>query len=79
MNLEYTNGNNSSRSLVIFVGIQLLNLAGLVGDYLLLQTGNQTITETTSQYPILGVGICLIQAVQPISLGLHFFYNYMRY
>jgi len=78
LNLDYNHGNRAAKSLVVFVGIQLLNLGGLVGDYLLLQTGNRTITETTVEYPILGIGICFIQSVAPISLGMHFYYNYMR-
>ena len=75
MDLNYNNGNTSSKSLVVFVGIQILNLAALVTDYLLLQTNSPTITEVSTKHPVLGYFLCGVQIIQPISLGTHLWYT----
>lgn len=79
MDLNYTGGNYSTKNLVIFVAIQIMNMIALVSDYILLQTQSQTITATSVQYPLLGFVLCAVQIGQPITLALHFWYAYTGY
>jgi len=76
MELDYSSGNYSTKNLVIFVAIQLINMIALVSDYILLQTNSQSITYVSVHYPLLGVAICLLQMTQPITLALHFWYAF---
>lgn len=79
MELDYSGGNYSTKNLVIFVAVQILNMIALVTDYILLQTESQSITATSIHYPILGMLLCAVQLTQPITLALHFWYAYAGY
>lgn len=75
MNMDYTNGGTSTKGLVIFAGMQLVNLGALVTDYILVQTRNPTITELSLKYPVVAVLISGIQFIPPFALASHFWYS----
>lgn len=67
--------NLSTKSLIIFVSIQVINSTCLIIDYILLKTNNTTITEYCIKYPLLGIPIVVFECFSPISIGLHFYTN----
>lgn len=66
----------SNSALTVYVAVEAINLAGLAVDYLIIKDGLPSITEISTKYPIIGLGVILFQTISPISLGLHlYFYN----
>lgn len=70
MDINYT--STSNKSLTFFVGTQMLNMLGLATDYILIQTNKPPITSICTKYPVVGVIVCGIQLIIPVSLSLHF-------
>lgn len=64
----------SNNALSVFIGIQGINIGGLITDYLLLKNGLPSISEVCFDYPVLGFVLISFQIVSPVSLGLHLYY-----
>lgn len=64
----------SNAALSIYVSTEIINLAALGVDYLLIKDNLPSITEISTKYPVIGTIIILFQMVSPISLGLHLIY-----
>lgn len=43
----------STKALICFIGVQITNVLALGVDYLLLKSGNKTITEYSVEYPVM--------------------------
>jgi hypothetical protein len=69
------NHTPSNKNLLLFVGIQIVNIFSITVDYMLQKTGNRTITSYSVEYPIIGAVIVLVETISPISLAFHFFYE----
>jgi hypothetical protein len=64
----------SNAALTIYVSTEVVNLAGVIIDYVLIKDGLPSITEVSTKYPIIGTCLILFQIVSPVSLGVHLWY-----
>ena len=64
----------SNAALSIYVSTEIINLAALGVDYLLIKDNLPSITEISTKYPVIGTLVILFQMVSPISLGIHLIY-----
>lgn len=64
----------SNAALTVFVTTEIVNLAALAVDYILIKDGLPSITEVSTKYPAIGIAILLFETISPISLGVHFWY-----
>ena len=64
----------SNAALSVYVSTEVINLAALGVDYLLIKDDLPSITEISTKYPIIGTILILFQMVSPISLGIHLIY-----
>ena len=64
----------SNAALTIYVSTEVVNLAGVIIDYVLIKDGLPSITEVSTKYPIIGTCLILFQMVSPVSLGIHLWY-----
>ena len=64
----------SNAALTIYVSTEVVNLAGVIIDYVLIKDGLPSITEVSTKYPIIGTCLILFQMVSPVSLGVHLWY-----
>jgi hypothetical protein len=64
----------SNAALSVYVSTEVINLAALGVDYLLIKDDLPSITEISTKYPIIGTLLILFQMVSPISLGIHLIY-----
>ena len=66
--------NISNAALTIYITTEVMNLAALSADYLMIKENMPSITEISTKYPAVGAVIMVFQFVSPISLGMHFWY-----
>ena len=66
--------NISNAALTIFITTEVVNLAAILIDYILIKTGLDSITTVSTTYPIIGISVIAFEAVSPIALGIHFLY-----
>ena len=64
----------SNAALTVYVTTEVVNLAGVLIDYVLIKDGLPSITEVSTKYPIIGTCLILFQMVSPVSLGVHLWY-----
>ena len=64
----------SNAALSVYVSTEVINLAALGIDYILIKDNLPSITEISTKYPVIGAIIILFQMVSPISLGIHLIY-----
>jgi len=64
----------SNAALTLFVTTEVVNVAALLVDYVLIKAGLDSITTVSTTYPIVGITIIAFETISPIALGIHFLY-----
>lgn len=64
----------SNAALTIYITTEVVNIAAVLVDYVLIKAGFDSITEVSTTYPIIGVAIVAFETISPIALGIHFLY-----
>ena len=64
----------SDIALTVCMSTQVVNIIAVLIDYVLIRSGNHSITEVSTTYPAFGIAIIAFETITPISLGIHFLY-----
>ena len=64
----------SDIALTVCMSTQVVNIIAVLIDYVLIRSGNHSITEVSTTYPAFGIAIIVFETITPISLGIHFLY-----
>lgn len=66
-------------SIIVFGFSQVIGISVLVIDYLLIYNGVQSITSVSKLHPAIPIAITLLEMISPISLALHFYWEYQSW
>ncbi len=61
-------------ALIVFVAVIMIDVIGLILDYLLRACHMPTITDHVRQDPLIGLALIALQCVAAVALALHFWY-----